>query len=300
MMSFNSIYSQCQSLCNDDNATTLTLLKSLINQTQENALALRKDITETSITDTTVASQANYYLPYNYGKMFALTVTVGSIAYPIVFIEDDKLWRDMVSRSSSSTSDIPQFCYIFDDQLYLYPTPASASNTITIYYHKIVKRMSAADYTTGTITTLTNGAAAVTGNGSTWTALMVGRYFQISNDGYWYEISAYTSATAITLKKLFQGTSIAAGSATYAIGEMPTLPEAYHEMLIWRPTALYYQQKGDIQKAKFYWDLYNMMERKFIEDRSSKSESAVIPGGLADIKQGVGLWNPNDHPLSLS
>lgn len=300
MYSFQALYTQVQDLTNDDSAGTLTLIKSLINQTQHKLLTLRKDITEKSATDDTVASQQNYDLPYDYGKMFDLTVTVGSVAYRVTPLEDDVLWRDLNARSASYTSDIPQFYYVFNNQLYLYPTPASAGNTITFYYHKVVRDMTQADYTTGNVTDLANGAAAVTGGSTVWTAAMAGRFLRITSDGYWYEIASRTSNTAITLEKNFQGTTISSGTEVYTIGEMSIIPGGYNELLIWRPAALYYQQKGELDKASFYWKLYNDMERDFIADRSSKVESAIISGEITLVREEVGLRDPNSYPLSLT
>lgn len=312
MMSFETIYEQVQQLANDSSTAATTLIKNLVNQTQGVLLALRKDITEGSATDTTVASQQAYYLPYNYGKMILATVTVGSIIYPMREIEDDVLWRQLNARGTSFTSNIPQFFYIFNDQIYIYPTPSSASNTITMYYHKIVKDMTADDYVTGTITTLANAGTAVTGSSTVWTALMVGRFLRVTNDGFWYEIASRTSNTAIALKKKFQGTAISAGSDAYIIGEMSLIPENYNDLLVWRPTAIYYQQKGETAKAKDYWMMYDggysiglrekpgAMVDQFINDRSSKVESAVISGELARMKRDVGLADPNKFPQNLT
>jgi|2_EtaG_2_1085320.scaffolds.fasta_scaffold08924_3 hypothetical protein len=312
MMTYQDIYTQVQNLCNDTDANTLTIIKSWINQTQENLLAYRLDLTETSSTQNTVASQANYNTPYNYGKMYAVTVTVGSVAYPVTFIEDEVLWRNLIARGASYTSDIPQFCYISDGQFYLYPTPSSSGNTITQYYHKIVKRMSAADYTTGNISAIANGATTVTGSGTTFTSAMVGRFINITSDGYWYEIDTFTNTTTIDTKKNFAGTTIAAGSEAYTIGEMPLIPEAYHELLIWRPTALYYMQKGEEATAKNFWMQYDggysigvrkdpgAMLDMFLNDRRAKFESAIISGDMLKVKQEVGLRDPNAFPLNLT
>ena len=299
-MTYTEITDMVESLVNDNSTSATTLIQTLINQTQHYLLGFRKDITEKSTTATTVASTQAYNLPYDYGKMFMVTVTVGGVAYPLLPIEDDILWRDINARSSSYTSDIPQFYFIFDDQIFIYPTPTSASNTITMYYHKTVKEMSVADYTTGTITTLANAGTAVTGATTVWTALFIGRFLRITNDGIWYEISARTSNTAITIKKAYQGTAISAGSAAYTIGEMPIIPESYQDLLVWRPAAQYFQQKGMLTESKFYWELFKEMEKQFKSERSYKVESAMISGSMVDIKKSVHLADPNMFPSSLT
>ncbi len=306
MMSFQTIYAQIQSLHSDSSSTLLTLIKQLVNQTQQYVVSFRKDVTEKSATDTTVASQQSYFTPYDYGKMFGVTVTVGDIAYPVQPVEDDDFWLALNARSSGQTSDIPKFYHIFADKLYLWPVPSSASNTITMLHHRVVRDMTAADYATGTITTLANGGTAVTGSATVWTAAMVGRYFKIDADSFWYEIASFSTTTSIALKKKYQGTAIAAGSSSYTIGEMPLLPESYHELLVWRPLAILKQQAGDDAKARAYWMLFDGghtlglakepggMLGRFIADRGSKTANAVIPGAP------FAYPNPNDSPLNLT
>lgn len=69
-------------------------------------------------------------------------------------------------------------------------------------------------YTTGTVT-VTQDSATVTGAGTTFTAAMVGRLFQVTGDDNYYEISAYVSATEITLASTYTETS--GGTKSYSI-----------------------------------------------------------------------------------
>jgi hypothetical protein len=54
------------------------------------------------------------------------------------------------------------------------------------------------NYTTGTVAVAT-GTGVVTGSGTTFTAAMVGRGFKAAGHSVWYTVSAYTSATSITI-----------------------------------------------------------------------------------------------------
>ena len=67
-------------------------------------------------------------------------------------------------------------------------------------------------YSTGTIT-LTNGSALVTGSSTVFTAAMVGR--QLKVNGYMFSISAFTSATSITVDQTW--TAATASGQTYSI-----------------------------------------------------------------------------------
>lgn len=63
-------------------------------------------------------------------------------------------------------------------------------------------------YSTGTVT-INNGATALVGSGTTWTSDMVGRYVNL--DGLWYEITAFTDTTHLTIDT-YEGDNLA-GSA---------------------------------------------------------------------------------------
>lgn len=92
-----------------------------------------------------------------------------------------------------------------------------------------------ADYTTGTISDATNGSKTITGSGTSWTSAMIGRYFMIATttgDGVWYKITAVASTTSLTLEQPYNGTSIAAGSASYTIRKIfYDLPYDYEELI---------------------------------------------------------------------
>ena len=71
-----------------------------------------------------------------------------------------------------------------------------------------------APYETGTVTA-TNASKTITGDSTVFTAAMVGRKFQVSGDQAWYTVSAYVSATEITLAESYQGTT--ASGSSYSI-----------------------------------------------------------------------------------
>jgi hypothetical protein len=63
-------------------------------------------------------------------------------------------------------------------------------------------------YSTGTVT-INNGDTTVVGSGTTFTSAMVGRYIWL--DYFWYEITAFTDTTHITIDT-FNGSNIAGGA----------------------------------------------------------------------------------------
>jgi hypothetical protein len=82
-------------------------------------------------------------------------------------------------------------------------------------------------YATGTVT-VTNGSATVTGSGTTFTSAMVGRYFHVAGDTDRYLISAFVSATEITLSTVYGGTGGAGQS--YNIGLAYTMSKSQYRI----------------------------------------------------------------------
>ena len=84
------------------------------------------------------------------------------------------------------------------------------------------------DYTTGTVTiTVTTGA--VVGDGTTFTAAMVGRGFKAEGHDVWYRVKSYTNATTIVIEddkddvdSAYTGGAIGSG-ATYTIEAVEAL-----------------------------------------------------------------------------
>ena len=81
-------------------------------------------------------------------------------------------------------------------------------------------------YNTGTVAVAT-GTGVVTGTGTTFTAAMVGRGFKAAGMTKWYRVSAYTSATSITIVDDLDDTGAGAytggtiaGGATYTIEQL--------------------------------------------------------------------------------
>jgi hypothetical protein len=207
----------------------------------------------------TVASQQAYDIPVSEQEKIAdLYVQVGTSIYTPEAVFSLERWK-VILASQLGESDVPRFYYIQDGQVLFSPYPATADNSIWIRTRNTTIDLSVADYTTGTILTATNGDKTIVGFGTTWTALMVGRYIKIttpSGDGRWYKIASRTSNTEIELEKNYTGTSIAAGTSTYIIGESSPIPGDYQIALIYRASALYWSSY-DISKAQYYWKLYD-------------------------------------------
>lgn len=286
MKSFTELRNLFGSLTNNSATTNLTLGDELINDTIRNICeSYPWNFLEKTKTMSTVASQQFYTLPYDYKKLISVTVTIGSTVYTPLECQSRKVWEDL-NQSTSTTSDTPEWYFIFNGQLGFWPMPASANtDAITFTYLRATPNLSMADYTTGTIVSVANGGTAVVGSGTTWTASMVGRYLRITpsdtaancGDGLWYEITAVGSATTLTIAKGYGGTALAAGGASFTIGEMPILPEAYHTMPVYRACEIYYSNKTeDLPRAQLFKRMFDegLLAMKSMYGR--KTTSVVI------------------------
>lgn len=242
---------------------------------------------------TTVASVQGVNLPYDCDlvREIAVIPTGSTIRYTPKLAPTARYWDEL--NLTPFTSNIPEWYFVRAGQILLWPTPTSSGNTIYVTQKTRVIDLQFADYTTGNIVSVASGATTVTGSGTTWTSQMVGRYIQITpsvantGDGVWYEIASVTSSTILELVRAYGGNSIVAGSSAYTIGQMPLLPEAFHDT-IWRLAAgTYWTKEVDERGPAFIADA-NADLKILIGSYSSPTTDMVLDSG-----QDFDILNPN-------
>ena len=133
------------------NTTTANLSfgDTLMNQSEKaiiNASAF--DFTQRLVTRTTVASQQFYNLHVNYRRMNGEPyATVGGTRYLMKKVDTREPWDSLNASSDSST--IPEYYFIYNKQIGIYPTPSASSTTISIPIEIQARDLSVADYTDG-------------------------------------------------------------------------------------------------------------------------------------------------------
>ncbi len=292
-------------LTKNTSAANLTLGDQIANDDYRAIVSVRDwPFLERLRTLTTIASTQAYNLPFDCDQVREIAVIVSSTRYTPRQVPDQTSWDRL--NVSTYTSDTPEWYYVFGGQLFLWPTPASSGNTINVTQKSRVIDLSIADYTTGTITTTAtaSGVTTVTGDSTVWTSQMVGRYIRITyidtantGDGLWYEIASVASATSMTLTRAYGGTAITAGSANYTIGQMPLLPEAYHELPWIFAAGKYWEKEADNRGVTFLNQHGKFGENgglptgriaDLVKNWSSPNTSMVIDDGLHDE-----IINPN-------
>jgi hypothetical protein len=247
-------------------------------------------------TATTVASTTFVDLPYDADQVESVFVTVSSTRYTPNPAPSREFWDKL--HYSTYTSDTPEWWFVYNGQLGLWPQPSSSGNTITLNAKIRVQDLNIADYVTGTIDIITNGDETVTGDSTVWTTPMVGRWLRVthsdtataSGDGIWYEISSRASNTELELVRPYGGTSlITAAAGAYVIGMMPLLPEAFHDLPEMYGAYRYWTKEKDTNRATFFRNELSVGESDLFTAYGFQDLSMVIDEGIDDRS----IINPN-------
>ena len=239
----------------------------------------------------------DYPIPAQISKIKDAVLTVGQIAFPIVWVQSRIEW-DWINTIPYG-SDIPFYAFIWNGTLGIWPIPQTANNVLTFNYKSRVPDMTFTDYTTGTISAATAGEYTVTGSGTSWNT--TGNYPLNTNithlnlglridppygDGLWYIIQSFQSDTSLTLAQpIYQVYNIS--NATYTIAQLPILQEDFHDMLVYGALKSYYASiVKDEGRFKMFDDLFNS-RLELLEDYAGTKAVSV------DLENTVTLQNPN-------
>jgi len=303
MLSYQDQYELTQDILSDGDATNLTLIKSLIRQGQvslEGILNIDYTVNSRNFTTVTDAisgtSNRAYPLPERFRRVVSLYVTVGTTRYSGEQIFDEDLWQTINTDTGQISNYLQHFFIRGARTIELFPIPSSAC-TATMIYQETSKILSADNYVTGTILTLTNGAKAITGTDTVFTAAMVGRYFKIDDDAVWYKIAGYTSATAITLDTNYQGTSIAAGTSAYTIGEFPITPPDTHILPVYYACWKYQLFRKNVNLAREFERQWKEGVLDAQANYASSNASHILENKPLGFRGGI---NPNFYPTGLT
>jgi hypothetical protein len=273
-LTFNQLYTDTQEEAQDDSAATLTLIKRAINQgMQKFGAALNREWRNQRSTFSLVADQQYYQMPEDCIRPKTVVATIGDVDYPLTEEPDDDTWHLLNANSSSERSSIPErFKVEGSDLIGIWPVPSdNVSDAVTLRYESRMRKMTQADYTTGSIT-VANGSAAIVGSGTTFTEAMVGRTLFVEDggdqDGIAYKIDAFIDATHVTLENYYAGSD--GSGKSYRIGIIPDIPEEFHESLI--DYALYrvYKRRKD---RSLYRDCYVAFNQALEECRENYASS---------------------------
>lgn len=253
--------------------TTFKFATSLANALAGTAV----DITDTGTGTHTITVRSKFWpLPYDMDLVESIEVVVSNTTYSPKPAPSRKFWDEL--NYSNQISDTPQYWFVEDGKFALWPRPATSGNAVKLNGKIRVPDLNIADYSTGNVDIVTNGSHQVTFAGTpVLTTPMVGRWLRIthsntaasSGDGEWYEIVAVESSTVLYIARPYGGRSLTTGAAAaYLIGQMPLLPEAFHEL-------------PELHGAFRYWSKE--------KDERATAFKAMRDEGLADLFKAYGL-----------
>ncbi len=282
------------------NSSNLSYLDQTANDAYRHLCALKEwDFLQQPRTITTVASQQFYPTPYDCSKVNEISVLVNTITYTPKLSPSPEHWDQL--NLSQFTSDIPEWYIVRGKiggqggQIGLWPKPASSGNTIQIQQKCRVIDLSIPDNTSITVdniaalgTTLTlSSAAATAGMSGLWINITPGPAANLG-DGIWYLITGVPTTSTLTLATGYGGTALTtAAAAPCTIGQMPILPEEFHDTPWKRAAQSYWEKETDERSEQF-------------KASADKDESDLIkiwsaPGGDYVIDRGEDpqIINPN-------
>jgi len=215
----------------------------------------------------TVGVQA-YPIPANVSKIKNDTITVGQLVYTPAPVQSIQEWTML--NALPYTSDIPNYFYIYNNQVNFWPIPSSTGNIITFNYKARVPDLSFEDYSTGTLSGIAVGSNSITGVGTNWNSsglfplnvdlTFFNLFLKISppsGDGIWYPIQRFNSNTSLTLLNPIQNAT-STTATNYVIGQLPLLQEDFHDMLVFYPLMTYYSSvKDDDSQYKKFKEQYD-------------------------------------------
>lgn len=205
-------------------------------------------LTKTATTALATIGVQAYPIPANVSKIKNDTITVGQLVYTPAPVNSIQEWTML--NALPYTSDIPNYFYIYQNQVLFWPIPSTTGNLISFNYKARIPNLAYTDYIVGQIATATVGSNLITGTSTLWTAFPNNVDLSYTNlmlridppfgDGLYYPVQRFTSATALTLSLPIVNVNTLTGTPTYLIGQFPLLQEDFHDMLIYGALMVYY------------------------------------------------------------
>lgn len=275
-----------------------------------------------SITDTAISTGGfqKYKIPSNISKITNSTVSVGQLRFVPFPVQTRNDWDRLNFLPYSS--DIPNYFYLYNGYMELWPVPSTTGNTITFNYKSRVPDFTTAflfsdnagtayvagqtvyDYQAGAITTATVGSTTITGTSTSWNT--TGKFplnvdvtgynlFLVINppygDGIWYPIQQFNSDTSLELiTPIGSAPAVSNVSHNYSIAQLPILNEDFHPLINYKALLFYFSSiVSDPNKYKQFEVLVQERETKLAEWAGEKFVNYNLGGEPA-------LLNPNNYP----
>lgn len=263
------------------------------------AISWQSPLTAVTTTELESVGVQSYLIPANVSKIKNDTITLGQLVYTPAPVQSIQEWTML--NALPYTSDIPNYFFIYQNQVNFWPIPSSSGNIITFNYKARVADLSFADYTTGTLSGIAVGSNLITGVTTAWST--TGAYplntdlsfFNLHlnitpplGEGIWYPIQNFTSTTALTLASPIQNAP-STTATSYTIGQLPLLHEDFHDMLVYGALMVYFTSiVKDPVSYKTYKELYDTRLELLKDYAGSKSVNVDL--GPSPVQNNPNLY----------
>ena len=268
------------------------------------AITWQPALSDAATVDITTIGVQFYPIPANISKIKNDTITVGQLVYTPAPVQSIQEWTML--NALPYTSDIPNYFYIYNNQVGFWPIPSSSGNVISFNYKGRVPDLSFADYSTGTLSSIAVGDNTITGSSTSWNTTagyplntdlsFFNLYLKItppSGDGIWYPIARFTSDTEVILASPIQNAPSATASA-YVIGQLPLLQEDFQDMLVYGALKTYYTSIVDNDRAYTKYSAEYEARLELLEAYAGTKSVNV------DLGPGITPRNPNLYTYASS
>lgn len=278
--------------------------RSVLFTYNSTAITWSVGLTATATTAITTVGVQDYSIPANISKIKNDTINIGQLKYQPTPVMTRQEW-DLINFLPY-TSDIPNYFFIYNGKLSIFPIPSTTGNVITFNYKTRVADLSFADYSTGTLAAagMVAGSTTVTGLASSWnttglypTGVDISYYnLQIRanppyGDGIWYPISSFTSNTVLTTTLPIVNAPNITSATTYTIGQFPLLSEDFHDMLVYGALKTYFSSVVENQtKFDEYDGLYKERLELLKDYAGTKSVSVDLEDNPSQINPNLFYW----------
>ncbi len=247
----------------------------------------------------------DYAIPATVSKIKNDTINVGQLKYQPTFVQTRQEWDKI--NFLPYTSDIPNYCFVYNGKLSIFPIPSTTGNIITFNYKTRVVDMSYDDYSTGTLGNLgmVANSTSVTGVSTVWSVYpqnvdlsAQGLYFRANvstgGDGIWYPILSFNSATTLTLGLPVVSAPNITTATTYTIGQMPYLSEDFHDMIVYGALKTYFSTVvSNPAKFKQYSEMYDERLDLLKDYAGTKSVNVDLEGDVQEINPNLFVYAAN-------
>lgn len=261
MLTFTQLYTEGADKCGFSPTTAslaLTQMKRDLNYAlRKFKNASRRYWTRKEVTTNLVSGQQYYTFPEDMVRITTVRATSGSLVLPVTMIDSEELWN-RVNLIPSMTVGVPTQGFIRGrNELGLYPVPSiNVTNGLIVSYESRTPDMSIDDVTNVTVNATQNSNIIVAASGN-FNAKMIGSWITITDgsDGNWYQITGFTDTTHVTLENYYQGPTVTGAATT--IGQVPDIPEDFHQALIDYACYRYFLKRKDQGTSAGYKSLYS-------------------------------------------